>query len=300
MIPLGAGVGGPRATGVARTGLRSAAAHLSAVLTAAGLGCATPGVTQLQGDLDNIQQQLWKIQKDNVALVEQLTQLRDSQAGGRNTEAAPDLRLRLEALERDLQTLRARSEEAEQRLSGMVQDLRTTRQALDALARTLPAPGTGPSMASNVPAGDRPATGGAPEAVAPAAPGYGAPQDLFRQASANFTSGSYALAIQELTDLVRRYPASDVADDARYLIGEAYFNQQKYPEAISAFDQLLQSHAGGVRAAPAYLKKGLALLELNRTADAVIQLQHVVTAYPRSEEARIARERLRALGLKER
>jgi outer membrane protein assembly factor BamD (BamD/ComL family) len=46
--------------------------------------------------------------------------------------------------------------------------------------------------------------------------------------------------------------------------------------------------------------KGLALLEMNRTADAVIQFQHVVTAYPKSEEARVARERLRALGLRER
>ncbi len=79
-----------------------------------------------------------------------------------------------------------------------------------------------------------------------------------------------------------------------------YFSQQKYPEAIGAYDRLLKDHAAGERAASAYLKKGLALLEMNRTADAVIQLQHVVTAYPKSEEARIARERLRALGLKER
>ncbi len=39
---------------------------------------------------------------------------------------------------------------------------------------------------------------------------------------------------------------------------------------------------------------------MNRTADAVIQLQHVVTAFPKSDEARIARERLKALGLRER
>ncbi len=59
----------------------------------------------------------------------------------------------------------------------------------------------------------------------------------------------------------------------------------------------MKDYPGGEKAGPAYLKKGLALLELNRTADAVIQLNHVITAYPQSEEARIARDRLEGLGL---
>jgi len=69
---------------------------------------------------------------------------------------------------------------------------------------------------------------------------------------------------------------------------------------VSAYERLLSDHPAGDKAAAAYMKKGLALLEMNRTADAVIQLQHVVSAYPKSEEARLARERLRALGLRER
>jgi len=133
-----------------------------------------------------------------------------------------------------------------------------------------------------------------------AVPGTAIGVDLYRLGYSDYAKGNYELALAELQDFVRLNPADDLADDAQYLIGEIYFSQQKYPEAVAAFDRLLAEHAGGDKAAAAYLKKGLALLEMNRTADAVIQLQHIVSAYPKSEEARLARERLRALGLRER
>ena len=116
----------------------------------------------------------------------------------------------------------------------------------------------------------------------------------------DYARGNYDQALSELQEFIRLNPANDLADDAQYLIGEVNFSQQKYPEAVAAYDRLLSDHPGGDKTAAAYLKKGLALLEMNRTADAVIQLQHVVSAYPKSEEARLARERLRALGLRER
>jgi tol-pal system protein YbgF len=139
----------------------------------------------------------------------------------------------------------------------------------------------------------------APAAAAPV-PGTAIGVDLYRLGYGDFSKGNFDLALAELQDFVRLNPSDDLADDAQYLIGEIYFSQQKYPEAVAAYDRLLAEHAGGDKAAAAYLKKGLALLETNRTADAVIQLQHVVSAYPKSEEARIARERLQALGLRER
>ena len=121
-----------------------------------------------------------------------------------------------------------------------------------------------------------------------------------RQAYADYARGNADRALQELEDFIRLHPGDDLADDAEFMVGEVYFSQQKYQEAVAAYDRLLKEHAAGDKAASAYLKKGLALLEMNRTADAVIQLQHVVTAFPKSDEARIARERLKALGLRER
>ncbi|MFQ5877825.1 MAG: tol-pal system protein YbgF [Acidobacteriota bacterium] len=264
-----------------------------ALLGILALGCATPGLRQIEVDLDNIQQQLWTIQKENAALTDEVDRLNQAAAGTTSDEMG----LRLEAVERDLGILRSRTDEADRRLAAVIQDLRATREALQALIATLPAAeGAAVALA--------PEGSGAPRgAAAPLAQGETASlalEDLYRQGYADYTKGNYALALQELGEFVERFPDSPLADDAQYLIGEVHFSQRQYPEAVEAFDHLIDTYRDGDKTGPAYLKKGLALLEMNRTADAVIQLQHVISAYPKSEEARIARDRLQALGLRER
>ena len=44
-------------------------------------------------------------------------------------------------------------------------------------------------------------------------------------------------------------------------------------------------------------KIGLCLLELNHTADGIIQLQRVRDSYPNTAAARLARQKLQSLGL---
>jgi len=277
------------------------AALLASVLALASAACATAGGgSQLQADLDALQQQVWKLQKDNVALTQQLTQ-----AGA--APAAPDpgtaeLRARLDSLAHEIEMMRTRADEADQRVAAMANDLRTLREALESFSRTQTAmtapPPAGPP---STPAGPGGAAPERPAATAPdTAPGGWGGSDLYRQAYADYARGNADRALQELEDFIRLHPGDDLADDAEFMVGEVYFSQQKYQEAVAAYDRLLKEHAAGDKAASAYLKKGLALLEMNRTADAVIQLQHVVTAFPKSDEARIARERLKALGLRER
>jgi tol-pal system protein YbgF len=264
----------------------------------------------MQADLDTLQQQVWKLQKDNAALAQQV-------AGAGPATAGPDaalgeVRARLETLQHDVDVLRTRSEETEQRLITLSDSLRATREALEAVARSHPPPAAAPSGVVAAPGSAGVPVSGAPVGLPPVAPagrdspvagasgGTAIGVDLYRLGYGDYAKGNYDLALAELQDFVRLNPADDLADDSQYLIGEVYFSQQKYPEAVAAYDRLLSEHAGGDKVAAAYLKKGLALLEMNRTADAVIQLQHVVSAYPKSEEARLARERLRALGLRER
>jgi len=286
--------------------IRSLILIAAAALAWANIGCATTaGGSQLQADLDALQQQVWKLQKDNVALAQKV-------AGAGAAPSVPDaglaeIRARLESLQRDIQVLRTRSDETDQRLAAMTDTLRATREALETLARSRPmAAAPPPSLTAGAAGASLPTvpvggTAGSPAASPPAAAaGSAIGVELYRLGYGDYAKGNYDQALAELQEFVRLNPADDLADDAQYLIGEVYFSQQKYPEAVAAYDRLLSEHPGGDKAAAAYLKKGLALLEVNRTADAVIQLQHVVSAYPKSEEARLARERLRALGLRER
>ncbi len=237
------------------------------------------------------------MQKDNAALLDQVTALQNAPAPASGPDPAiQETPLRIEMIERDLRALRARSEELDLRLGAMIAELRATRDAIETIRRQTTAAPIGV-----LPPAGAPTAGPTPGIPATGlATGTGGAEDLYQQAYADSNHGNTALALQELQELLDRYPEHPRVEDARYLIGEIHFNQQQYAQAVAAFDVLLKSSPGGDRLPAAHLKKGLALLELNRTADAVIQLQHLVTAYPRTEEARVARERLQALGLKER
>jgi tol-pal system protein YbgF len=264
---------------------------LAAALLWAVAGCATgSGASEFQADLDALQQQVWKLEKDNAALTQKL-------AGAASTPAEPDaaqaeFRARLDSLQHDIQALKTRSDETDERLAAMSEMLRATRQALDAFAASRTAVEGSPAPPASAPL----AQAAPPGPAAPGAVGV----ELYRQGYGDYAKGNYDQALAELQEFVRSNPQDDLADDAQYLIGEVNFSQQKYQDAVAAYERLLSDHPTGDKAAAAYLKKGLALLEMNRTADAVIQLQHVISAYPKSEEARLARERLRALGLRER
>jgi tol-pal system protein YbgF len=264
---------------------------LAAVILSALAGCATgSGGSELQADLDALQQQVWKLEKDNAALSQKL-------AGAASAPTTPDaaqaeIRARLDSLQHDLQALKTRSDETDQRLAAMNETLRATRQALEALAASRAVLEGAPVPPAAAPLAQAPPP-------APAAQGA-AGVELYRLGYGDYAKGNYDQALAELQEFVRNNPQDDLADDAQYLIGEVNFSQQKYQDAVAAYDRLIADYPAGDKAAAAYLKKGLALLEMNRTADAVIQLQHVISAYPKSEEARLARERLRALGLRER
>ena len=293
---------------------RGAVVALSLV-PALAIGCVTPGVQGIQSDLDSIQEQLFRVQKENAEMAEKIAALRDAPidpAAGSST--SPEVNLRLEAIERDLAALGLRHDQTDQRLSALVQDLRSTREALQTLLVAAPRatgqtaagadaavapgsePGADPGALRTPPAAGIVAPPGADDEADGSEAGI-AMEDLFEQGYSDYQKENYALALVEFEQFAERYPASDKADDALYYIGEVYYAQGQFSEAVEAFDQVLEDYPGGEQAGPAYLKKGLALLELNRTADAVIQLQHVISAYPQSEEARIARDRLEGLGL---
>jgi len=126
------------------------------------------------------------------------------------------------------------------------------------------------------------------------------PSELYDTAYADYTKGRYALAIQGFQEYLQSYPTTDLSDNAQYWIGESHYAQKKYPEAIADFDRLLKTFPKSDKAPAALLKKGYALLELGQKAEAVVQLQYVIHEHPASQEARLARARLKQIGVEAR
>ena len=209
-----------------------------------------------------------------------------------------DLGTRFDDLIREMQALAGKLEDANRRLAQLSQ------QIAESQARLAGGGAPVPLDAGAVPAGP----GGGPAAVVPVPAGAGAvpgvkpgtrspsPADLFAQATADYQRGQYDLARQGFLEYIETYPKTDLSDDAAYWIGECYAAQKKPREAIGAFDRLFRLYPQSDKSAAAHMKKGLAHLDLGEKAQAIVEMQFVVHEYPSSDEAKSARQRLKALG----
>jgi tol-pal system protein YbgF len=120
-------------------------------------------------------------------------------------------------------------------------------------------------------------------------------QDEYKLALRALNDQQYDKAIQQFRNFQRKYPNSDMADDAQYWIGESYFTQKDYNRAILEFNDVLKYRRGD-KVPAALLRQAQAFLEIGDRTDARLILQKLVNDYPNSEQAREARDRLQALG----
>lgn len=175
------------------------------------------------------------------------------------------------------------------------------RRAGDAGGGTIPATGAGGGDIGTAP-GDAAAAGpagvsaaGVDSAATPSAVFSEADaKRLYDQAYKDLTRGNYSLAILGFRDFLRRSPASDLADNAQYWVGECFYAQRDYNPAVVEFLKVPEAYPRGDKVPAALLKTGYSFLQLEDRASARRYLNQVVEQYPNSEEAVSARNKLRS------
>ena len=100
-----------------------------------------------------------------------------------------------------------------------------------------------------------------------------------------------------MRQFLQRFPDAEKADDAQFYVGECLYNLGDYQTAVEAYDAVIQRYSDSQYVVSATYKKALSFLNANQTAQGVILLQQLIINYPDSNEARLARDKLRSLGL---
>ena len=117
----------------------------------------------------------------------------------------------------------------------------------------------------------------------------------FEAALAVFRSGKFPEASTAFAGFVRQYPRSGFVPSARFWLGNAQYATREYKEAIGNFKQMLADAPGHARAPEAALSIANCQIELKDTRTARKTLEDLVRAYPQSEAAIAAKERLSRL-----
>jgi tol-pal system protein YbgF len=117
----------------------------------------------------------------------------------------------------------------------------------------------------------------------------------YEAAMALFDARNYKAAANALSDFVRRYPASSYASNAQYRLGNAYYLQLDYKNAIAAQEVVASTYKDSAKAPDALLNIASSYTELKDKKNAKKTLQQLVSKYPGTPAAATAKDRLAAL-----
>ncbi len=265
---------------------------ISAALAAAG--CASGAdeavqqdLAQMRKDLDGLNLAMHRSRGETETVLSQLER-RTREQSGESARQLSAMNARIDGLTAEMNRLSVRLDELTQRLDGQNRP-----QGAGPSGRPTPSPA--PALSPS---------GGA------RSPGDGTAEQSYKAAYLDFTKGNYTLAIAEFREFVRRYPDASQADGAQYWIGESYFSmgraaasagqaekaREALEQSVQEFRKVFVNYPRGRQVPIALYKEALALVELKQVKVAQARLQYLVDNFPQSEEAPLARERLKNLG----
>jgi tol-pal system protein YbgF len=115
---------------------------------------------------------------------------------------------------------------------------------------------------------------------------------LWSDAQKKLASAQYVDARKDLRAFVQKFGQDAKADDAQYLIGEAFRKEQEYEKAIAEFQRVIDSYPNGDMVDDAFLAAGLSALEMKWCVDAGAYLGELMRRYPQSPLVKQAKDRL--------
>jgi tol-pal system protein YbgF len=269
--------------------LLPAIAVLAACTSSEDLALLHREITDVQRSVASLQTEV--IDKSDLRAMEQSM----SDLTNKNMRSNADLAQKVGDLQEQIEALYASLEVTTRRLQDISQQLAAARAGSAPIAALPPVTAAPPAEGGDPGA----AAAGAAVAGAPALPAAGGsgPDELYRSAYEDYMRGNYALAADGFAEYLRRFPDTELADNALYWIGECYDAQERPEDALNAFTRVLDEYPTSDKAAAAQLKKGLIYLKTGDQGQGVVNLQYVVYEHPGTREAELAREQLKSLGL---
>lgn len=127
----------------------------------------------------------------------------------------------------------------------------------------------------------------------------GASVDLsYTTALGDYNGKKDDLAIEEFAQYVKCFPTSANAPNAQYYIGQIYYRTENWPDAVQAFDAVVEKFPKNPKTADAAYYKACALMKNRDTKTAAgKEFRNFIANYPESPHVKEAHIHLRELGM---
>lgn len=230
-------------------------------------------------------QRLSSVEVDTARVVDRVALLERNQQHLRASVDSLDrlVRAQTQAVGEERAGRQTRVDELERQLGALQADLHVAEQEIAELKDRI----------AFGPGGQSQPTAAAPESP-PASGSESSPREIYDAAYEDLMRGNYGLATMGFQEVLELYPTSQLADNALYWLGETHYVQKDYESALEYFLKVRRDYPGTDKEPAAILKASYCQLELGRKADARASLEELVASFPTSDEARLARDKLRS------
>jgi len=179
----------------------------------------------------------------------------------------------------ELKTRIAKLDKSIQDMQGQLQNIQNPPQPQQPAAGTAGGPGGAPAA--------QPAQQQAPPL-----------KETFQAGVRDYNAAKYDVASGEFSDVLQYYPDDDLAGTAEFYLGEIAYRQGDYANAVKAYTAVLEQYSGNAKAPAAQLRKGLALLQMNKKDAGIHELRTLIQRHPQTPEAMQARSKLNGMGVR--
>ena len=217
--------------------------------------------TDLKKEVDATSADRQKDQQRAKALQDALDQL--SRAA---RKSGADLAVDVEKAQNDLSSVRGQIEVLQHRFDALEKTSQENQKALDAATQF---------MAQRQKEAEHPTDRG----------------PLYNLARQRLDQGQPSRARELFQDFMNRYPKDELAANAQYWLGETYFTEKKWNDAIVEFQKVLKEYKGSDKVPDALLKIGMAFQAQGDCQNALLFFDEVVQAHKSSPAAKAAHDR---------
>jgi tol-pal system protein YbgF len=251
------------------------------LLVALASGCASSGsVEAVRRDSDETKNRIYTLEKDLGAIREGEKTFKADFAAFRKTDA--DLQANLDSFKSDLQTMTGKledhalaaqkpakeftryREDTDRRIVALEDRIVKLQVALDELNKRL-------------------------KEATPATDTAASPDALYLKGLETFKSGDMVGARALLIQFTEKNTGHDLVANARYWIGETYYAEKNYEQAILEFQEVVKQYPKKEKAPAAMLKQALSFKALKDLKSTQYLLKRLMTDYPKSDEAKKAK-----------
>ncbi len=121
------------------------------------------------------------------------------------------------------------------------------------------------------------------------------PKEFLKLADDKVKAGEVELGRRLYTEFMKKWPKDEQVGEAHYSLGESFFAESKWREALYEYNQVISNFSKTKSAANAYLHTAECFKQLKMNDEQRLALEELVKNFPKSDAAKTAKTKLAEL-----